>query len=136
MTSPTPEAPSVPFWRSFGRAQFSSLAATVVDYGSFFGLVELAHLWYVLAAPIGAAGGAATNFLINRHWSFEKGHQPVHGQALRYALVSAGSLLLNTALVYALTEWAGFKYGYSKIGASLLVGVFFNFPLHHRYVFK
>ncbi len=140
-----PEAPTegeplqsnpAPLWRSFRRAQVSSLAATVVDYGVFFGCVEILHVWYAVSTPIGAAAGAVTNFLLNRHWSFEIGHKPAHDQAARYALVSTGSLLLNTVCVYALTEYLGLKYGFSKVFSSLAVGLFFNFPLHRRYVFK
>lgn len=126
----------VPFWRSFGRAQVSALAATVVDYGVFFGLVELAHVWYAASTPIGAFAGAVTNFFMNRKWSFEKDDVPARDQALRYSLVSTGSLLLNTFCVYGMTEYIGLKYGFSKVFSSLAVGFFFNFPLHRRYVFK
>lgn len=126
----------VPFWSSFGRAQVSSFLATAVDYGTFFSLTELAGLYYVVSSAIGALLGAITNFSLNRHWSFEVGEKPMPGQAFRYALVSGISLSLNTFGVYGLTEWGGLKYGYSKVLASLLVGFFFNFPLHRRYVFK
>lgn len=123
-------------FKTFSKAQAASLAATAVDYGTTAGLVELAGVWYVIATAIGASLGAVTNFLINRHWSFRAAHVALHGQALRYFLVSAGSLGLNTLLVYAFTDRLGFKYMISKIVASLCVGIFYNFPLHRWFVFR
>src|SRR4051812_46996343 len=76
------------FWRQFGRAQVSSLAATAVDYSTLFSLVELGHLYYPIAVALGAFGGAVTNFLLNRNWSFEATHGKQREQALRYAGVS------------------------------------------------
>ena len=124
------------FWTSFGRAQVSSVVATAVDFGTLFACVELLGVWYVLGTALGAALGAITNFLLGRFWSFQGTSGRASGQAYRYALVSGGSLLLNSGGVYAFTEFFGLKYGFSKILVSLLLGFFFNFPLHRRYVFK
>jgi putative flippase GtrA len=131
-----PSRVKVPFWKSFGRAQIASLIGSASDMGVMFALVELLGVWYVLATALGAFTGAVVNFLLGRHWSFEAQDRPPQGQALRYAVVSAGSLLLNAGGVYAITEWGGLKYGYSKLIVSLLVGFFFNFPLQRHYVFK
>ena len=126
----------VPFWKSLGRAQVSALAATAVDFGTLFFVTERLHVWYVYSTGVGAALGAVTNFLLNRHWSFEAGHIEWGPQAFRYALVSSGSLGLNMLGVYAFTAGTGLKYGVSKVITAILVGLFFNFPLHRRYVFK
>lgn len=126
----------VPFWHSFGRAQVASFAATAVDFGTLFFATEVLHVWYVASTGLGALLGALTNFVLNRFWSFEATHVQWGPQAMRYALVSGGSLGLNMFGVYAFTEFFGVKYGISKILTSVLVGVLFNFPLHRRYVFK
>ena len=127
---------AVPFWSSFSRAQLASVSATGVDFGFLLLLVEKGGVWYVAATAAGACLGAITNFLLNRHWSFKATSERVHGQALKYALVSGGSLLLNSGGVWAVTEGAGVSYVSSKIVTSLLVGLFFNFPLHRYFVFK
>ena len=124
------------FWTSFSRAQIASILATLVDFGLLVLLVEKAGLWYVLATSMGAAAGAATNFSINRYWSFEAGEAPWRKQAARYAAVSAGSLLLNTAGVYALTDGFGSPYPISKLVTALVVGWVFNYPLHRGFVFS
>lgn len=126
----------VPFWRSFGRAQIASFAATAVDFGTLFFATEVLGIFYVLSTGLGALLGAITNFLLNRFWSFQATHVSWGPQAYRYGCVSAGSLGLNMLGVYAFTAGIGLKYGLSKVLTALLVGLLFNFPLHRRYVFK
>ncbi len=127
---------AVPFWRSFSRAQVASVAATGLDFGFLVLLVEKGGVWYVSATAAAAFLGAITNFTLNRHWSFEATSERIHGQVFKYALVSGGSLLLNSGGVWAVTEGAGISYVSSKIVTSLLVGLLFNFPLHRYFVFK
>lgn len=121
--------------QSFSRSQLAAFAATVVDYVVLFALVELCGVWYVAATAIGAFVGAVTNFLLNRHWSFLVGDERWAGQAWRYAIVSAGSLILNTAGVYAMTEYLHVHYSISVFAVAISVGIFFNYPLHRYYVF-
>ncbi len=121
---------------SFKRSQVAAITATAVDFGSLVALVEWAHIWYVAATAIGATLGALTNFMMGRHWSFEAAGQGIHGQALRYALVSGGSLLLNSAGVWGFTEFLGWPYPISKLAIAVIVGVAYNFPMHRRFVFR
>lgn len=125
-----------PFWKTFSKAQLASIAATCVDFGLLLVLVECGKLWYVPATALGALAGAVTNFSINRYWSFEAAASRWEGQALRYALVSGGSLLLNTAGVFAMTEGLGAPYLASKVVSALLIGWLFNYPLHRGFVFS
>src|SRR5579859_298849 len=128
--------PSRPgFLESFSRSQVAAFIASVIDYGLVFGLVELAHVWYVIAVATGAFAGALSNFLLNRHWSFRAAHRGWETQAFRYALVSGGSLALNTGGVYVTTDGLGLHYAASVILVSLLVGFAYNYPLQRYYVF-
>lgn len=126
----------VSFARSFGRSQITSFTATLVDFGLLFSLVELLHVWYVAAVAVGALAGAITNFLLNRRWTFEATHDRAHQQVLRYAIVSGGSLVLNTAGTYFMTDYGNIPYGFSVAAVSLAVGFFFNFPLQRHFVFR
>jgi putative flippase GtrA len=121
---------------SFSRSQITSLIATGVDFGLLFSLVELAHVWYVLATALGALAGAITHFLLGRFWSFDATHRRWEGQAYRYAWVSGASLLLNSGGVYLFTNDLGIYYGASAVLVSIIVGVAFNFPLHRYWVFR
>ena len=123
------------FLASFSRSQVAASLATVVDFGLVFLLVELFKVWYVLATALGALAGAVTNFLLNRHWSFRAAHRAWHGQAVKYGLVSGGSLGLNTLGVYVATDGFGLHYAASVILVSLVVGFAYNFPLQRYFVF-
>jgi putative flippase GtrA len=120
---------------SLRRSQIASLVATIVDFTTLVFLVEVAHVWYVAATATGAFAGAIVNFVLGRHWSFKAEDDRLRSQAVRYAAVSAGSLVLNSLGVYLLTEYAGFHYTLSRALTAVLVGVLFNFPLHRRFVF-
>ncbi len=121
---------------SFTRAQVSSIAATVVDFTALVTLVEVFGVWYVAATAMGAFIGAVTNFLLGRQWSFHAVHGTARWQAVRYAIVSSSSLVLNSMGVYVLTDRVGLPYGASKAVTAVLIGVFFNFPLHRHFVFR
>lgn len=122
-------------WKTFSKAQIAALVATAVDFGTLTLWVEVFHEFYAYGVAIGAFMGAVTNFFLNRHWSFEASADPMARQAGKYVLVSAGSLVLNTIGVYLLTERFGLFYLYSKIAIAILIGVFYNYPLHHFFVY-
>jgi putative flippase GtrA len=94
------------------------------------------HIWYVASTAIGAFLGAVTNFFLGRHWSFEAGHHPPHGQAMKYAIVATGSLLLNSGGVYLFTDRVGLPYPVSKAITAIIVGLFYNFPMQRQWVFR
>jgi|SRR3989344_944878 len=117
------------------KSQASSLLATLVDYGALIILVEFFEVYYVVAVAIGAALGAVTNFTANRIWTFHS-HGQLNSEIYRYALVSMGSLVWNTFLVWLLTEEASIAYYFSKIIVSIAIGLVWNYPLHRYWVFK
>ncbi|HEY1269607.1 MAG TPA: GtrA family protein [Candidatus Binatia bacterium] len=125
-----------PLMVSLRRSQVASLTATLVDFSSMVFLTEVAGIWYVAATASGAFIGAVVNFLLGRHWTFTAGHEAIHGQVVRYAVVSAVSLALNTAGVYLLTEYAHLHYTLSRVIIAISVGLLFNFPLHRHFVFN
>jgi putative flippase GtrA len=123
------------FIASFSKSQVAAFLASVLDYGLVIGLVEVGHVWYVVATACGAFAGALANFLLNRHWSFRAAHRAWEGQAFKYALVSGGSLALNTGGVYLATDGLGLHYAASVIVVSLLIGFAYNYPLQRYFVF-
>lgn len=122
--------------KRFSKAQVSALTATLVDFGTLVLLVEKLHFAYPLGVATGALAGAVTNFYLNRHWSFGAGASPIRGQAFRYFLVSAGSLVLNTLGVVLWTEVFKVHYVQSKVLTSILVAVLYNYPLHRDFVYR
>lgn len=119
----------------FFKAQIASLLATLVDFSFTFVLVEIGHLYYISAVAIGAVSGAITNFCINRYWSFNASDNTIKSQGFKYVLVWTGSLILNLAGTYILTQFLKVNYLISKTMTALFVGLGFNYTLQKYYVF-
>ena len=80
--------------------------------------------------------GAVTNFLLGRYWVFNAADQVISQQASRYAVVSLGSVLLNTFGVYLLTENSSLDYKLSKVIVAVIIAVTYNFFMQKNYVYK
>lgn len=120
----------------FFRSQLSAFLATLIDFIIVILLTEVFYIWYVLSNAIGAFIGTVVSFTLGRYWVFSAQEKRMDVQAFRYALVSIGSLVLNTSGVYLITEGFQVNYVLSKVIVSLFVGIGFNFLLHKYFVFK
>lgn len=118
------------------KHQISSLVATVVDFGTMTALVELGLAEPVRATVLGAALGAIANFFLGRQWTFGATREHPAGQALRYALVSAASALLNAAGEWVVHDVVGAQYLLSRALVAVLVSLAWNYPLQRRFVFR
>jgi putative flippase GtrA len=121
---------------SFTRNTLTSVFTTALDFGVLTGLVELFAVNYVLATFLGTVAGAVSNFLINRHWSFEANHVGPAGQLVRFLPVQAGSTLWHTLGVWLFTDLAGLRYLASKLIVSTLVYLAWNYPMNRYFVFR
>lgn len=118
------------------RHQAGSMAATLVDYSVMIMLVSLGGVTPALGTAAGAACGGVLNFLLGRRWVFRATRHRTAPQAGRYAVVSLGSLLLNTAGVHVLASYFLVQYVAARVAVSLAVSVFWNFPMQRSFVFK
>ena len=96
----------------------------------------MAGVWYIYAQIIGAILGANTNFLLGRYWAFESKEDKIMHQAFRYALVSMGSLLLNTVGLYLLVENTSLNPTTAKVIIGVIVAVTYNYLLQKKFVFR
>lgn len=135
-TNPPKKKHPRPLPKLFIWAQAAAFIGTVVDFIIVYVLTEWAGLWYVASNAIGATCGAITNFLLGRYWVFISTESKIHHQAFRYALVSAGSVILNTLGVYLLTEFTSLHYMYSKVIVAVFIAFFYNFVLQKNFVYK
>jgi putative flippase GtrA len=117
------------------RHHAASLVATATDFVTMVGVVELAGASPVIATAIGAAAGAVVNFLLGRHWIYEHGNGTIHGQALRYLIVTVASLGLNTGGVYLLAGVLGLHYFPARVITALVVSNGWNYPMQRFFVF-
>lgn len=121
---------------TFIKAQAASLTATAVDFGVTIILKELLGCWYLLASVLGTVSGGIVNFSMNRSWVFQAKDKKIHFQAVKYVMVWIGNLVLVSGGVFILTNYGGISYLISKIAVSVIVGVFYNYTLQKRFVFK
>ncbi len=121
----------------FGRANLSSTIASGIEYALVTAMVVALHVHYLTAATAGAITGALIDFSLKRHWAFSRtSPAAVHHEGLRYLVVSAFSLGLNLALSYLLVDGLHLPAVPGVIGASLVVGFAWNYPLHRYFVFR
>lgn len=122
--------------KEFLRSQVAAFISTCIDYITVISLTELAGLWYIYSNVVGALLGAITNFSLGRHWTFKAQEGAVGQQAFKYALVSIGSVCLNTFGLYALKEWGNVNYIVAKVIVGIVIAVCFNYVLQKHFVFK
>ena len=85
---------------------------------------------------IGASVGAVVNFTLARRWIFPaRSHARIDAQAVRYAVVSLGSLALNTLGEHLAHDRGHMQYVLARGLVAGAVGLGWNFPLHRSWVF-
>jgi putative flippase GtrA len=135
MSAPGRRGTAAEAWR-FIRANLASTIATGLEWLLVTGLV-VAGVHYLVAAAAGAVAGAVADFSLKRHWAFDRAHRAGVGrEGARYLWVSAVSLALNLPVSYGLVDGLHVPAVPGVIGASILVGVAWNYPLHRWYVFR
>jgi len=118
-----------------GKHQVSALFATVVDFAVMILVVEALHRSPVMGTALGATSGAIANFTLGRHWTFRARNGRAWAQALRYAVVSFDSLVLNAIGVFALVAVPHVHYVAARVCTALAVSLLWNFPMHRHFVF-
>lgn len=119
----------------FLRFQLTAIIATAVDFLMTIFLKEALNVYYPYAVGGGAVSGAITAFTINRYWVFKSLETHPVKQAFRYMLVMSGSVILNTAGTYLVTEKFNFQYLISKAIIGLIVGFTYSYHFSKRFVF-
>ena len=134
----------------FLRAQMSSQLASATDFLVTIVLANVFNLFYVYATFIGSICGGITNCIVNYRWTFKSMSVKKRYVAIRYVMVWGGSIFLNTAGIFLMTELLkkipllmkvpDFFYEnifiISKVVVSLLVGFVWNYNMHRLFVFK
>jgi len=124
---------------TFLKAQLAAIIGSIADFLIYALLVQLtghSPAMVSLATAEGAVCGGIVNFIIARKWVFNEGQGSTTVQVARYILVWTGSILLNAAGMYLLTYFTPVHYIIARILVSILVGVFYNYFLQKRFVFK
>lgn len=134
---------------TFLRSIVSSQVASWVDMGLSFCLFAFLHFVPWLATAVGAIAGGVINCIINYRFTFRAEGCPWSAVVVKYAMVWAGSLTLNSlgthGLYMLLGNWdflerIGFNpagyFAAARVVTSLLVSWFWNFLLQRSFVYR
>jgi putative flippase GtrA len=105
----------------------ASALALAIDFGTYSGLIRLAGVHYLAAAPIGFGLGLATIYLLCIRWVFrERRLRDARAEFTLFVLLGVTGMGLNQAIIYAGVEWFALVYEAAKV-ASAGVVFCFNF---------
>lgn len=127
---------------TFGKAELTASAASVVDFGLAFILSDIVGIYYGLANALGVVSGGITNCCLNYRYVFGNPQRGKKGVAWRYFVVWALSWALNSGGTIALTELINshehlnIHYMIPKSVVAFLVAVLVNYPGQRKFVFK
>jgi putative flippase GtrA len=134
----------------FLRAQLSSQLASLTDFLVTIILAKFFHFFYVYATFTGSVCGGIINCIVNYQWTFKALSVKKRYVVIKYILVWVGSIFLNTAGTYLVTEllrkitWLTSSLGHlfddvfivSKIIVSLAVGFGWNYNMQRIFVYR
>jgi putative flippase GtrA len=118
------------FAREGARYLGASALALAVDFGAYSGLIRLAGVDYLVAAPIGFSLGLATIYLLSVRWVF--GHRRLkdaRAEFVVFAALGLAGLAINQGIVYAGVEWFRLPPEAAKLASA---GVVFCFNFGSR----
>lgn len=122
--------------RTFLKAQITAQIATITDFVVSVTLAEGFGLWYVWSSFLGALTGGIVNCSMNYRWVFKTSGMKKRQILIRYFLVWAGSIGLNTLGTYLLTEMSSWHFIYAKTAVAIIVGILWNYLLQRNFVYK
>lgn len=121
--------------RQFVRYGLVGGLAFVVDFAALFVLTEYLGLHYLLSASLSFLLGLVTNYLFCIAWIFD--YRALANRAhefLVFFVIGIVGLLLNNLLMFALTEYLGLHYLFSKVAAAAAI-LLLNFSLRRSLLF-
>jgi putative flippase GtrA len=117
------------------RYAAASALALAVDFGTYWSLIHLAGVHYLLAAPAGFALGLATVYALCVSWVFARRRlADRRAEFLLFAAIGLGGMALNQAAVYIGVEHLALTYEHAKLVSAGLV-FSFNFALRKVLLF-
>jgi len=108
----------------------ASAAALAVDFGTYSGLIRLAGVDYLVAAPVGFSLGILLIYVLCIRWVFRHRRlKDARAEFGLFALLSLVGLALNQLIVYAGVDRFGLVYELAK---AVSAGFVFSFNFATR----
>ena len=108
----------------------ASALALAIDFGVYTGLIRLAGVHYLVAAPIGFALGLATVYALSVRWVFRQRRlADRRAEFALFAAIGLAGMALNQIIIYAAVAMMPGSYEIAKI---ISAGVVFCFNFISR----
>jgi putative flippase GtrA len=121
--------------REGARYLAAAAVALGVDFGAYVGLMRLASVHYLVAAPIGFGLGLATIYLLSVRWVFSVRRLADRRMEFAvFALIGVAGLALNQAVIYSAVQFASLSPEAAKVISAGIVFCF-NFGLRKLLLF-
>jgi putative flippase GtrA len=102
-----------------------SALALGIDFGAYTGLIRLAGVHYLVAAPIGFALGLSVIYLLSIHWVFkERRLAGRRAEFALFALIGLAGMALNQLIIYACVRLLAASPEIAKIVSAGMVFCF------------
>jgi putative flippase GtrA len=127
----------VPLIKQFIKFCLVGGTAAAIHFFILYSFTEWLGIWYVASSVCGFIISAIFNFSANKFWTFRnsaKGRAAA-GQLARFVLVLVSGLIINTLIIYSITEFFGLDYRLSWVLATGIV-MFWNFGFNRLWTFK
>lgn len=99
--------------------------AFVIDYAVLLVLTELFHVHYLISSAIAFLVSVIFNYILSIAFVFETDKSRSKGaEFVLFALMSAGGLGINQAMMWLLTDVGTVAYQLSKLAATAVVMVY------------
>jgi putative flippase GtrA len=113
----------------------ASALALAIDFGTYSGLIRLAAVDYLVAAPIGFALGLAVIYTLSIRWVFRQRRlKDARAEFALFALVGLAGMALNQLVVVAGVELLALSYELAKVVSAGTVFCF-NFAFRKLLLF-
>lgn len=113
----------------------ASAAALALDFGTYSGLIRLAGVDYLIAAPVGFSLGIVLIYVLCVRWVFRHRRlKDARAEFALFAMLAIAGLALNQLIVYAGVDRFGLVYELAKL-ASAGVVFCFNFATRKLLLF-
>jgi putative flippase GtrA len=113
----------------------ASALALAIDFGAYAGLIRLAGVYYLVAAPIGFALGLGVIYLLSVSWVFR--HRRLASARVEFAvfaLIGGAGMGLNQLMIYLSVELLHGSFEIAKLVSAGTV-FFFNFACRKLLLF-
>ncbi|MGO9448176.1 MAG: GtrA family protein [Solirubrobacteraceae bacterium] len=102
-------------WLQLVRFSIVGASGYAVNLILYALLVKALGVEYLVAETVAWVVAAGNNFVWNRHWTFKAGGGQVHGQAMRFFIVTLVALGCNLLVLRVLVESAGMDKVFAEV---------------------